>query len=291
MAHGYSCLTITAPTRWVELLTSILGELGTLGCQIHDGTPTAIVAYFEGGDNLNAVEHIIRSRLSDRGIEQESVTISHGAMASTDWEAQWRETLSPARIGRRWLVRPSWHSSDPFDRDTLIIDPKMAFGTGTHATTHLCLVELEELVDPGMSVLDVGTGSGILAIAAAKMGARPTIGVEIDPVAIECAKENITLNDVENVVELVTGTLDAIALKLFDLVVANIEYRTLVEISPMIRNRLQPGGFTLFSGILHLESDRFLDHVRASGMQPRRVRHRYDPMTDDRWVSVVASAT
>ena len=290
MSEGYSCLTIATSSRWVDLLTDALAELGTLGLQVNDGDPITIVAYFEGGDNLDVVERVIRSRLDDRCIQKGTVTIAHGTVPPTDWETQWRQTLSPVRIGRRWLVRPSWHSSDAFDRETLIIDPKMAFGTGTHATTHLCLVELENLVSPGMSVLDLGTGTAILAIASVKMGARPVVAVEIDPVAVECARENLVLNHADESVRLITGTLDDVEPGRFDVVMANIEYRTLVVVASDIRERLHPGGVAVFSGILDMEADAFAERLRSAGLRVLRMRHRYDPTTDDRWVSFAASS-
>jgi ribosomal protein L11 methyltransferase len=290
MTESYSTLTVGLPGRWHDLLTDVLAEHGTLGLETNGDDPVVVVAYFDSDADLAAVEGDIVRRLGESGVDPRSVEISGDTVASADWESQWRRTLSPIRIGRQWVVRPSWQSSDSFDRETLVIDPKMAFGTGTHATTHLCLLELSDMIEPGMSLLDVGTGTGILAIAAAKMGAEPVVGVEIDPVAIDCARENLVLNDETDRIELVTGTVEDVPAGRFDLISANVEYRTLVQIAPVLKGHLRPGGRVLFGGILYMEADALLEKVRQSGFRPCRVRRRYDPTTDDRWVSVVADA-
>ena len=289
MDTDYSCLTITFPAEYAEIMNDLLHELGTLGCQMQGDDPLTLVAYFEGRDNLDAIERVVRLRMQDAGLEGARLAISRGATPRTDWEAVWRQSLSPVRVGRRWLVRPSWQSSEGFRRETLVIDPKMAFGTGTHATTQLCLVELETLVKPGMSVLDVGTGTAILAIAAARLGAGRIVGVDVDPEAVECAKENLALNGLTGRIELVLGTLDDVPPLRVDLVIANIEYRTLVGIGRKLKERLQPGGMVLFSGILQIEAETFLAEIRRIGWRPLRARRQYDPMTNDGWVSCVAT--
>jgi len=297
--HEYASLSITLPARWADALSDLLGEVGSLGCEVRGDDPATFVAYFEGGTNLDPVERLLRLRLEEASAAPEEVAIVRGIVPPTDWEATWRRTLAPVRVGRRWLVRPSWLSSEGYDRQTIIIDPKMAFGTGTHATTQLSLIELEDIVRPGMSVLDVGTGTGILAIAAAKLGAgarngrtgsMPVVGVEIDPVAIDCARENLVLNDMGDRVTLVTGTLGDVPPGRFDIVIANIEFRTLVSLAGDLRDRLGPGGTALFSGILQMEADAFVAQMRRRGWRSIRVRRQYDPMTDDGWILLVATA-
>jgi len=286
---SYSSLTLTIPARWEDMLSGMLDECGSLGCQMTGDHPITVVAYFDEECDVDDVERLIRVRFGELEVAPESFNISRGTIVPEDWEAQWRRTLSPIRIGKSWLVRPSWQTSDAFDRHTLVIDPKMAFGTGTHATTHLCLLELEDMVSSGMSVLDVGTGTGILAIAAAILGARPVIGVEIDPVAMKCACENLALNGQEDAVELVIGTIADLEHGPFDLISANVEFRTLSNIAPDLRDLLQPQGHIVLSGILNIEADAFVERIKRAGLLPRRMRRRYDPTTDDRWVCVVAA--
>ena len=292
MPTAYSSLTVTIPADDAEFMTDLLAELGTIGCELRGEDPVTITAYFEGGDNLDAVERVIRSRLGDACLPENSLIVERGVVPQADWETVWRQSLHPMRVGRSWVVRPPWIASEGFpNRETLVIDPKMGFGTGTHATTRLCLIELEDLVRPGMSVLDVGTGTGILAIAAAKLGAQPVVGVEIDPVAVQCATENLALNDMTGHVELVTGTLADLTPRRegWDLIVANIEYRTLVAFAPAFRARIRPAGLAILSGILQLEAQHFLRELRRAGWRPIRLRRRFDPMTNDGWVCCVAA--
>lgn len=292
MTAQYSSLTISVPASAAEVLSDLLGELGTIGCTMSGEDPVAITAYFEGGHDLDAVERAIRDRLSDVLPTPDDATIERGVVPQADWEVVWRQSLHPIRVGRSWVVHPSWLPSEGFsNRLPLVIDPKMAFGTGTHATTQLCLIELEHLVRPGMAVLDVGTGTGILAIAAAKLGAAPVLGVEIDPEAAECARENVALNDMVGRIQIIAGTVgDAPPppAGTWHLAVANIEYRTLIAIAPDLRKCLQPRGHAIFSGILQCETHAFVAELRRMGWQPIRVRRQFDSMTDDGWASVVA---
>jgi len=290
MAGAYSSLTLTVPAAYADYASDLFAELGTLGCEVSGDDPVSFVAYFEGRDNLDALQRVVRSRLADLGVTGDRLTISRTITEPADWAAKWRRSLHPVRVGRTWLVRPSWLRSDGFDRITLVIEPKMAFGTGTHATTQLCLLEIEDLVRPGMSVLDVGTGTGILAIAAAKLGAEPVTAVEIDPEAVAYAEENLALNDVRHGVSLVAGTLcDAMehAADRVDLVVANIEYGTLVRIGRNLRDRTEADGLAIMSGILQLESQAFGAELRHMGWRIRRIRRQFDPMTNEAWVSYV----
>ena len=289
MTTDYSNLTITVPARWADTVGDLVAELGSLGAQILGDDPVTYVAYFEGGDALDAVERVVRVRLRDAGIADGDVEIASQVVPDTDWEAAWRATLAPVRVGRTWLIHPSWQTPDAVYRRAIVVDPKMAFGTGTHATTQLCLVEMEDLVRSGDSVLDIGTGTGILAMACVLLGARPVLGIEVDPVAIDCARENLTLNGLDESVELLTGRLDDAPPRAYDLIVANIEFRTLTAIAAELRSRIAPGGRALLSGILEIERDRFLDEIRNRGWRVLRARRQYDPMTDDAWISVVAS--
>ncbi len=289
MQAEYSTLTITVPVSAFDDVGDLLDELGSMGSQILGADPVTFVAYFEGGDTFESISQLLRSRCREMGIAESDLSIVSGVIPGEDWEAAWYETLSPLRIGRRWLVRPSWHTSEGFDRETIIVDPKMAFGTGTHATTQLCLIEIEDTVRPGDSLLDVGSGTGILAIGGVKLGAERAVAVEIDPIAVECAVENLRINGLSDRIEQVTGTLDDIDNERYDLVVANIEYRTLIHLATELVGYLAPGGTAVFSGILQFERERFLAHLRTAGWNILRVRRQYDPMTDDSWIAVVAN--
>src|SRR5262249_24696377 len=151
-----------------------------------------------------------------------------------DWANAWKEHYRPVRVGRRVVVRPPWQSYVP-DKDDIVVvlDPGMAFGTGTHPTTRLCLTALEDALGLGDKVFDVGTGSGIVAIAAALLGASQVDGVDVEAVSIRQAVENVDLNDVSDRIRIAAGSADAAGSLggAYDLVLANIIARILIEIA------------------------------------------------------------
>lgn len=173
------------------------------------------------------------------------------------WEEEWKKFIKPVRVGKRIVVRPSWHSIETRPDDIeIMIDPEMAFGTGHHETTQLCLEWLEQFIDSTsstneLSLLDVGTGSGILAIGAAKMGFGLVVGIDIDPVAILCARKNAVSNDVLEEVFWVAGSLDALRSK-FDVVIANIQSGVLCSMAESLVAVLKDSSKSriILSGIL-----------------------------------------
>lgn len=171
----------------------------------------------------------------------------------TDWQNSWKSHFGLLRIGRRLVVRPSWIEYQAAPEEVILeIDPGMAFGTGYHPTTHTCLEALEEVVRPGMEVLDLGTGSGILAIAAAKLGAARVVALDIDPQAVRAARQNFRRTGITRAVALSLGSVPhALAdLARFDVAVANISARGIRDRAPYVVPALRPGGAFIASGIL-----------------------------------------
>jgi ribosomal protein L11 methyltransferase len=171
-----------------------------------------------------------------------------------DWNQQWAESVKPLRVGRRIVIRPSWEPADlqPGDIE-IILDPKQAFGTGHHATTRMLLEWLEDLVHGGESVLDVGAGSGILAMAALRLGAASALGVECDPVAVDCARDYAAGNGFESNLEFRCGTLEEVDRQgelRPDLVLANLDRRTLLLLCDALARYVSHGARLLLSGIL-----------------------------------------
>ncbi|HUF12435.1 MAG TPA: 50S ribosomal protein L11 methyltransferase [Longimicrobiales bacterium] len=185
-----------------------------------------------------------------------------------DWSKLWREGLRARRVGDRIWVTPSWDlKATDADALVIVVDPAMAFGTGEHGTTRGCLRLLEQAVTPGAVVLDVGTGTGILAVAAAKLGAARVHAVDNDPDAIENAAGTIAVNEVAGRVTLETREVDDASLRAmpssFDLILANVLSGVLRPLLPAIVVALRPGGVLILSGILQSEADDIVEAARA----------------------------
>ena len=239
-------LTLELPEADAELASSELFDAGADGVEIRDAT----TAPMPGLARPAAGRAILVAFLVSRDAAEAARAARGGELAEVpdqDWSETWKAGFHAFTVGRVF-VRPSWIDAPvPAGAVEIVLDPGMAFGTGTHPTTSLCLSALAELVGPGVAVLDVGTGSGLLAIAAAKLGAARAAGTENDPVALEVARENAERNGVA--LELHLQAPDAVPGS-FDLVVANILANTLVELAPAVASKLTPGGTLLLSGIL-----------------------------------------
>lgn len=243
---NYLKLVISVADRYQEPLIAELLEMDFDGFEQQEGrlityVPTERLSV---GDR-ERIEQILSAYPGDGHIASEEV------IADRNWNEQWEETIRPQRIGR-FLVRPTWSRGEvPGDAILLEIDPKMSFGTGYHETTRLMLRALPGLLAEGDRVLDAGTGTGILAIAACKLGASRVLAVDIDPWSVTNTRENILLNDVKACVEVRRGSLDAVEEgESFDLVLANIERNTILELLEAMAARLAPGGRLLLSGLL-----------------------------------------
>jgi ribosomal protein L11 methyltransferase len=185
---------------------------------------------------------------------------------NADWGSAWKKYFTPIPIGSRFVVLPPWSTERPQQAEPILIEPKMAFGTGHHQTTALCLHGMVRLADedrikPGRSFLDLGTGSGILAIAAVKLGLTG-LGLDIDPVAIDNARENAALNHVQKELELAVGSIEAVQDRCFDLILANILANPLMDMAAPITAALSRPGVLMLSGILRDQAE----HVTAAYM-------------------------
>ncbi len=172
-------------------------------------------------------------------------------LTEEDWAHAWKKHYHVLRVGQRMVIKPSWQEYVPRPDDVVIeLDPGMAFGTGLHPTTQMCLQALEEHLKPGDKVLDLGTGSGILAIAAAKLGAVSVLALDNDPLAVRAAQANVQSNGVQNVVTVELGSLDK-ATGEFELLLVNILARVIVELAGQgLVDRVRPGGLMIAAGLI-----------------------------------------
>jgi len=226
------------------------GVLGTSRVLLH-GDRALTCGYTHRDPAGHSIAEAIEQRLpglDDSLTEGAEVVIERAVVKDEDWAEAWKAHFKPIRVGRHLVVKPTWELIEPAEEDIVIeIDPKMAFGAGSHPTTQLCLEVIEELAAPGMQVIDVGCGTGILAIAAAKLGATVT-AIDIDRVAMRTCAENLALNGVQDrvVVKLENG-LDA-TVEAADLIVANITAEAVVALAPNAAPLLLPGGSYVCSG-------------------------------------------
>ncbi len=201
-------------------------------------------------------------------------TIYTGRLREEDWATAWKSYYHPVKVGERLVVCPTWEQYDPAPGELVIrLDPGMAFGTGTHHTTRLCIRLLERAVTPGCAMLDMGTGSGILSIAALLLGARRAVGVDLDPVAVRTAAENARLGgfDQDRFAAL-AGDLtrdDTLPARLggpFQVIAANIVADVIIALAPRIRRLLAPDGVLVASGIILPRRDEVTAALEAQGL-------------------------
>lgn len=196
-------------------------------------------------------------------------------LAEANWAEAWKAHYRPLEVGRRFLITPSWIEPDPApDRLLLRLDPGMAFGTCLHPTTQLCLRALEEHVEPGAVVLDVGTGSGILAIGASMLGAARAVGVDIDPAASRTAAANAEINGVT--IETFHGSIEQAPDAAYDIVVANLLAGLVRDLAPALWARTRPGGWCLASGVLVDQAEMVAAALAGAGFEPPTVSEQGD---------------
>ena len=194
-----------------------------------------------------------------------------------DWAVSWREFFGVVDSGGRVIIVPTWIEHEPLPGQLAIrLDPGQAFGTGHHETTRLCLLALDELITPGVEVLDVGTGSGVLAIAAILLGAKSVNAIDIDPIAAEVARRNCDANGLGAEIEVSAGILAAGHDRIYGLVVANISTDANIALAPAFGRVVAPGGALVLSGILAPDAGRVRTAMEAHGLALRAMGHERD---------------
>ncbi|WP_110668193.1 50S ribosomal protein L11 methyltransferase [Salinicola halophilus] len=219
-------------------------------------------------DDLSAVEAMIervQRAWAAELPEEPAPTIEYELLADRDWEREWMDGFEPLRMGERLWIVPSWHAAPEPDAVNLVLDPGLAFGTGTHPTTALCLNWLDAQALEQTQVLDYGCGSGILAIAALKLGADTAVGVDIDPQALQASRDNAERNALDET-RLILDYPERLGQGEYAVVVANILAGPLIELAAQIAGRVAPGGQLALSGILEAQAESVLDAYRDQGL-------------------------
>lgn len=273
----YCEISLTIPPDALEAVTHLLHGAGTGGVVIDDEHRAELRAYLPHDERLLRRLADLRRELADLvaffpGMSELRQT--ERFVAEEDWANAWREHFHPVRIGRRLVVAPTWEPFQPrLGELVLRLDPGMAFGTGTHPSTVLCLRALEDGVAAGASVLDVGTGSGILAVAAALLGAASVTALDIDPLAVRVARQNATANGVADRVHVHYAELrDLLASGLppMDFCTANLTADVLVGLAADLAAALRPEGRLVASGLVGGGVPEVQAALRQAGLQPLR---------------------
>lgn len=284
MGHNmnYRELKIYLPGSAKEPVTERLMNIGCLGTieQKH-----FIIAYFSEPADTRLIEDELNAlgrALIPLGRDVR-ITVEARVIAGEDWNRTWKAGFKPLDVGERFTVLPPWEEKRP-GRMNILIDPGMAFGTGHHETTRSCLALIERyayLASGTSSFLDLGTGTGLLAIAASRLGYRRIVAVDTDPEAIEAARKNIDLNAPVNM-ELIEGDLSR-SRGTFDLIAANLISGVLISLAPEIAARLNPSGLAILSGILNGQEKEVIAAMVGSGLILR------ETVLDGKWISLVMS--
>ncbi|MCC0665388.1 50S ribosomal protein L11 methyltransferase [Clostridioides sp. ZZV15-6597] len=273
-------VTIKTTTEAVEAITNILYEQGAGGAVIEDPKDflfqkkneldwdyveeevfkkneeedVLIKTYVSEEKNVMEFVEIIKQKvlgLRDFGIDIGEGSVSLDQVNEADWANAWKAYYKPTKVGQRVVVKPTWEDYDMQEGDLIIeLDPGMAFGTGTHETTSMCIRELEKYVNKDSKVFDIGCGSGILAIAAAKLGAKEVVAVDLDEVAVKVAKENVLENKVEENVSVMHGNLTDVIKDKADVIVANIIADIIKILAKDVQNFMKEDAIFISSGII-----------------------------------------
>ena len=281
-----------SPARWLEIsvevaldaeeaVADVLRRHVRGGVSIEPADASVVVkGYLPADGDLSRRRRALRRQLA--ALASPSALHSRW-LSEQDWTHVWKDFFPVLRVSSRLVVCPTWRSHRPREGEAVIrLDPGMAFGTGQHPTTLMCLKALEELLRPGMHVLDLGTGSGILALAAAHLGAASVLALDIDPQAVTIARENVRLNGLETVVQVEKGGLDGAPTAAFDLAMANISAAVIVEMAPALAGVLCPGGALVVAGFSAETADRVSSALAHTGLVVER------SLADGDWRALIA---
>ncbi|MBV1820703.1 50S ribosomal protein L11 methyltransferase [Bacteroidales bacterium MSK.15.36] len=303
-------LTIVTSSQAVEIVSAILYNTDVQGIAIEDSKDVefqkknkgdwdyfdetllnikegaVIKAYYREDEKfpkyLKYIEDSVEN-LEQFGFDKGEGLVTASKVNEEDWENNWKKYYKPAKVGEKIVIKPIWEEYQNSSEDIVLeLDPGMAFGTGTHETTRMCIESLEKYVKEEDVVFDIGTGSGILAIAAAKLNAKKVIGVDLDEVAVDSAKKNVAINELNNI-EIIHGDLMEVVKGKANIIVANIIADIIILLSKGVKKFLEKGGHFISSGIIKERKEEVVDALKENGFKIKEVKEQGE------WVCVVAS--
>jgi ribosomal protein L11 methyltransferase len=272
------------PEVWIEVVIpsaaesfgaveNFLFEHGCCGLEEEDDV---VRGYFPKDISIEDVQPFLKTYLKSLkalGFSVEDPVFRK--IRAQDWNSRWEKNFKPVRVTPQIVIKPPWEEWKPHGEQIVVdITPGMAFGTGTHATTQLSAELLETHLNPSDAVLDVGTGSAILAVVAAKLGADKVLAIDIDEDAVENAKENVVQNRVGHLVEVRLGSVESIGIQAFDLILANIDLATLGHLLPVLKQYAHSSSRLILSGVLATDLSRMETILSCFGYECLEVKCR-----------------
>jgi ribosomal protein L11 methyltransferase len=245
----------------------------------------AVSGYFSVDNQMESRRSMLEENLTKLERENNIVSrIVYRKIQEEDWSESWKKYFSPTKITDRIVIKPTWHEYIPKKGETIIeVDPGMAFGTGTHPTTSLCVAMIEKYIGPEDTFLDIGSGSGILMIAASKLGAKKVWGIDNDEAAVAIATANLRLNNIEDADFNVTkGDLVSGITRRFTIITANILSEVIIVLLDSIKDVMGKGGVLICSGIIEKNAGIVLDKMSRIGLETVEIQSK------DEWVTIVA---
>jgi len=302
-------MTIITSSEAVEAVSAMLYNTGVEGVSILDpldlifrrdhttdwdyfdetiidtNSGVVIKGYYKKDEKFEAHLEEIKTGVNNLpkfGLDKGIGSVTAAKVNEEDWENNWKKYYKPIKVGEKIVIKPIWEEYNKNPDEIIVqLDPGMAFGTGSHETTRMCIKALERYVNASSTVFDIGTGSGILAITAAMLGAKNTIGVDLDPVAVDSAKQNISYNDISNI-EILYGDLMEVVKGKANIVIANIMADIIIFLTDQVKAFIVEGGYFISSGIILSKKDEVIKKLINSGFKIEEIN------IEGEWVCIVA---
>lgn len=303
-------LTIVTSSQAVEAVSAILYNTDVKGIAIEDSMDVefekknkggwdyfdenilnieegaVIKAYYKEDEKFNTYLKYVKDsveNLEQFGFDKGKGIVTTLKVNEEDWENNWKKYYKPTKIGEKVVIKPIWEEYKKNPEEIIVeLDPGMAFGTGTHETTRMCIESLEKYVREEDVIFDIGTGSGILAITAAKLNAKMVVGVDLDEVAVDSAKKNVGFNDLDNI-KIIHGDLMDVVKGKANVIVANIIADIIIVLSKDVKSFLEKGGYFISSGIIKDRKEEVVSSLKENGFKIKEIKEQGE------WVCVVAS--